>query len=58
MQLKVLVKLEKTLKTSRLGKKNQKKPKKPKKKTKTTHWAGFLKKNPGFFPTLEIMPAK
>jgi hypothetical protein len=51
MHLKVFVKLKKTLKTSRLGKKpkkNQKNPKNPK-KPKKPHWAGFFKKNPGFF---------
>jgi hypothetical protein len=59
MHLKVFVKLKKTLKTLSSGQKNpkipkktQKNPKNPKKnqkKTKKTHWAGFLKKNPGFF---------
>jgi hypothetical protein len=46
------------LKPSLLGKKKPKKPqktqktqKKPK-KHKKTHWAGFFKKKPGFFPTL------
>jgi hypothetical protein len=34
--------------------KNPKKPKKNPKEPKKTHWAGFFKKNPGFFqPWLE-----
>jgi hypothetical protein len=45
MHLKVFVKLIKTLKTLSSGKK----PKKPKKKP--LGWF-FLKKKPGFFPTL------
>jgi hypothetical protein len=52
MHLKVFVKLKKPFKPSHLGKKTTKKTKKPKKnpkKTKKTHWAGFFKKNPGFF---------
>jgi hypothetical protein len=48
MHLKVFVKLKKTLKTLSSGQKNPKKSKKPK-KPKKTHWAGFFKKNPGFF---------
>jgi hypothetical protein len=51
MHLKVFVKLKKTLKTLSSGQKNPKNPKKPK-KPKKTHWAGFFKKKPGFFPTL------
>jgi hypothetical protein len=51
------LKLKKTLKPSLLGKKTQKNPKNPKNpkktnKTKKTHWAGFLEKKTGFFPTL------
>jgi hypothetical protein len=58
MHPKVFVKLKKTLKTLSSGQKTPKTPKKPKKpkknpkKTKKTHWAGFFKKKPGFFPTL------
>jgi hypothetical protein len=47
MHLKVFMKLKKTLKTQ----KNPKNPKKTK-KTPKNHWAGFLKKKNGFFPTL------
>jgi len=52
MHPKVFVKLKKTLSS---GQKNPKKPKKTQKtqknpkKPKKTHWAGFFKKNPGFF---------
>ncbi len=55
MHLKVFVKLKKALKTLSSAQKNPIKPKKtpknPKnpKKPKKTHWAGFLKKKPGFF---------
>ncbi len=52
MQLKVFLKLKKTLKPSLLDKKNPKNPKKKKskkpKKPKNTHWAVFFL-NPGFF---------
>jgi hypothetical protein len=51
MNIKVFLKLKKTLKTLSSGqkraKKNPKKPRKTKKKPKETHWAGF-KKKPGF----------
>jgi hypothetical protein len=49
-------KTKKTQKTKKKKpKKNQKKTKKTKNPTglgKKTHWAGFFKKKPGFFPTL------
>ncbi len=51
MQLKVFVKLKKTIKTLSSGQKTQKNPKKNQKnpkKTKKTHCAGFFLK-PGFF---------
>jgi hypothetical protein len=52
MHLKVFVKLEETLKTLSSGKKKPKKAQKNPKNPIKTHWAGFLKKKNGFFPTL------
>jgi hypothetical protein len=56
MHLKVFLKLKKTQKTFSSGKKKKKtKPQKTQKNTKKkqkNHWAGFLRKKTGFFPTL------
>jgi hypothetical protein len=51
MHLKVFVKLKKNLKTPLVWAKNPKNPKKNKKtqKTQKKHWAGFKKRNLGFF---------
>jgi hypothetical protein len=55
MHLKVFLKLKKPynpLFWAKNPKKTPKNHKKKQKKTKKTHWAGLLKKKPGFFPTL------
>ena len=57
MHLKVgILETQKTLKTLSSGQIYKKKTYKTQKKTqKNAHWAGFLKKNPGFFqPWLEV----